>query len=85
MISTCHCVITDLVFINLLIGFSLITDMVVMNIDSDEVESNHEEKLNISQYRTADMQNLVNTILSKITITTVLNLLSFLTTHIAYS
>ena len=85
MISTCHCVITDLVFTNLLIGFSLITDMVVMNIDSDEVESNHEEILNISQYRTADMQNLVNTILSKITITTVLNLLSFLTTHIAYS
>ena len=62
MISTCHCVITDLVFINLLIGFSLITDMVLMNIDSDEVESNHEEILKISQYRTADMQNLVKAI-----------------------
>ena len=70
MISTCHCVIADLVFTNLFIGFLLITNMVAMNIDSDEVESSHEEILKISQYRTADMQNLVKAILSKITTTT---------------
>ena len=50
------------------IGLSLITDMVVMNIDSDEVESSHEEILMISRYRTADMQKLEKAILSKITI-----------------
>ena len=69
VIITCDCNITDLVVTTLLfIGFSLITDMVVMNIDSDEVESSHEEILMISQYRTADMQKLVKAILSKITI-----------------
>ena len=59
-----------MVFTSLLIRFSLIIDMVVMNIDSDEVESSHEEILKISQYRTVDMQKLVKAILSKITITT---------------
>ena len=41
MISTHHCVITDLVFTNLLI--ELLSDIVAMNINSDEVESSHEE------------------------------------------
>ena len=69
VIITCDYDTTDLVVTTLLfIGFSLITDMVVMNIDSDEVESSHEEILMISQYRTADMQKLVKAILSKITI-----------------
>ena len=67
VIITYDCDITDLVVTTLLfIGFSLITDMVVMNIDSDEVESSHKEILMISQYRTADMQKLVKAILSKI-------------------
>ena len=51
------------------IGFSLITNMVVMNIDTDAAGPNHEEVLETSQRRAVDMQNLVKAVVSKITLT----------------
>ena len=44
--------------------------MVVMDIDTDAVEPNHEEVLETSQRRAMDMQKLVKTIVSKITLST---------------
>lgn len=51
------------------LGFSLITNMVVMNIDTSEVEPNHEEVLETGQRRALDMQKLVKAVVSKITLT----------------
>ena len=51
------------------LGFSLITNMVVMDIDTDAAEPNHEEVLETSQRRAMDMQKLVKAIVSKITLT----------------
>ena len=43
--------------------------MVVMDIDTDAVEPNHEEVLETSQRRATDMQKLVKAVVSKITLT----------------
>jgi len=55
-------------FFNFL-GFSLITNMVVMDIDTDAVEPNHEEVLETSKRRALDMQKLVKAVVSKMTLT----------------
>jgi len=43
--------------------------MVVMDIDTDAVETNHEEVLETGRRRAQDVQKLVKTIIAKMTIT----------------
>ena len=63
-----HHLLTYWVFLNSL-GFSLITNAVVMDVDSDVAGPNHEEVLETSQRRAIDMQTLVKTVVSKIPLT----------------
>lgn len=51
------------------LGFSLITNAVVMDTDTDAVGPNHQEVLETSQRRALDMQRLVKAVVSKITLT----------------
>lgn len=61
-----NCVFDYLLFC--LSGLSLITNMVVMDIDTDAVEPNHEEVLETSKRRALDMQRIVKTVIAKMNI-----------------
>ena len=49
-------------------GLSLITNMVVMDIDTEDVEPNHEEVLETSKRRAQDMQQIVKKVITKMNI-----------------
>ena len=51
------------------LGFSLVTNMVVMDVDSGAEGPNHEEVLETGRRRALDMQKLVKGVVSKITLT----------------
>ncbi|XP_065913782.1 purine nucleoside phosphorylase-like [Dysidea avara] len=50
------------------LGLSLITNMVVMDIDTEDVEPNHEEVLETSKRRAQDMQQIVKKVITKMNI-----------------
>ena len=46
-------------------GFSLITNMVIFDYDSDQPAPNHQEVIDTADQRAKDMQLLVKTVVSK--------------------
>ena len=53
----------------LFLGFSLITNVAVMDIDTDAKGPTHEEVLKTTESRAKEMQKLVKAVVSKITLT----------------